>query len=68
MNTRILISLSLIPFFAQLGGCHYWFDATPRLIVSSEPFVPPSPDTFSPRPLAYDLPATTETDPGATQK
>lgn len=43
MSHIILIALLLAAIAAQLPGCHYYVDATPKIIISSEPFVPPSP-------------------------
>lgn len=68
MNRRIQISLSLLPVFAQIPGCHYWIDATPKIIVSSEPFAPPPPETYSLRPLPSGLRATVEIDPEPMRK
>lgn len=39
-----LLALTLITFtMLQIGGCHYYISAMPRIIISSEPFTPPPP-------------------------
>ena len=39
-----LLALTLIAItLMQIGGCHYYVSAVPRIIISSEPFQPPPP-------------------------
>ena len=39
-----LLALTIIALtMLQIGGCHYYISAVPRIIVSSEPFTPPPP-------------------------
>lgn len=38
-STLLLIALLLAA--AAIPGCHYYIDATPHIIISSEPFTPP---------------------------
>ena len=50
-----LIALTLTGFtILQIGGCHYYISAMPRIIISSEPFTPPDP-TLRPEPPAFQL-------------
>lgn len=38
-STLLLIAFLLAA--ATIPGCHYYIDATPHIIISSEPFRPP---------------------------
>jgi len=50
-----LVVLTAIPLtILQIGGCHYYVSAVPRIIISSEPFTPPRP-AVSPTPAAFQL-------------
>ncbi len=40
-STLLLIAVLLT--LASVPGCHYYIDATPHIILSSEPIPPPEP-------------------------
>lgn len=67
MSSRTLFFAPLLAFTVSLPGCHYWIDATPKIIISSEPFEPRAWEAcpVSPRPSAG--PTTEESAPPARQ-
>jgi hypothetical protein len=47
MKTRLILATFILAMLAQIPGCHYYVDAVPRLIISSEQFnLPPAPETI----------------------
>lgn len=57
MTRTLLIALLFLTILSQISGCHFYVDAVPRVIVSSEQFaLPTPPDNSHPNP-----PDTTET-------
>jgi len=40
MLIRIAFMAAVLVTLAQLPGCHYYIEGTPRFIVSSEPIAP----------------------------
>lgn len=50
-----LLTVTVIAFtMLQIGGCHYYISAVPRIIISSEPFVV-QPAVPEPQPPAFQL-------------
>lgn len=51
MTRYVITALLLYLLLAQISGCHFYVDAVPRIIVSSEQFqVPNPPDDTNPNP------------------
>lgn len=54
MITRLLVLTAIPLTLLQIGGCHYYVSAVPRIIISSEPFIPPQ-QQFTPPGPAFQL-------------